>query len=327
MINTIKDYLYQNWHQILPDKDPPRSLQFFLICGGLGRNAKASYLVFDEGPYPFMVIRLSDDECGKSYLKQEWDNLLILTQKYRMDTSVPKPIHIATIGKYLLVFESYIGGTSIAKRSNARLFCCVIDWLIDFHAKTKQVKFFSTSNAKEIETQINLIVHSIEMSPILRSYLEEVKKEVQTCLLDKNVTYVFSHNDFSPQNILCRTDAECLSVIDWEHSEPEGMPLGDLYHFITYYYPVTTNEQFLTNLQRAFYQKNRFSLLVREKIIQYCNRIGLTHSLAKLFFLLHLICPLEESLKLSMPFYPLWHRRLYALEFLAKCHSSLQFIV
>jgi hypothetical protein len=122
-------------------------------------------------------------------------------------------------------------------------------------------------------------------------------------------------------------DRTISGVIDWEYAQIRGLPLRDLYHIAGYYYPAKGHNELLANFQRTFFEQNSFSSLVREKIISYCNILGLDIGSAELFFWLYLICPMEESIKLSMPYFPLWEGKLLVLELLVKKRHNLKFII
>ncbi|MFH1231830.1 MAG: aminoglycoside phosphotransferase family protein [Planctomycetota bacterium] len=334
MREIIQNYLFSNWQKIIPDRNKPSSVDFILNCGSLVRNLKATFLVFPSGSafggydkesLPFLIIRVANDECGKTYLNQEWNNLVVLSEKYQMGDSVPQPLHKVEQQGYLLVFESYVKGSPLYKENRPDLFSQTCDWLIDFHHKTRQ-DISKELFIGKIESQINFINDAIKITPQLKTFFSDMVEESKILINDKMVS-VFSHNDFSPRNVMISSDKKVYGMIDWEYAEPIGMPLRDLYHFAAYYYPANNPHELLLNFKRAFYQQTQLSYVVRKNIISYCNVLGIDISLAELFFWLHLICPLEESIKLSMPYYSLWELHLFVLESLVKERDKLKFIV
>lgn len=326
MREVIQNYLISNWEKIIPYRNKPSSINFILACGSLVRNLKATFLVFDDKEsLPFLIIRIANDECGKAYLNQEWNNLIVLSEKYQMGDSVPKPLHKTEQQGYLLVFESYVKGSSLYKENRLDLFSQTCDWLIDFHHKTRQ-DISKELFINKIKAQTEFITNSIKLTPAVKDLSSELIEKSRVVLKDKT-TSVFSHNDCSPRNVMINSDKKVCGMIDWEYSEPIGMSLRDLYHFAAYYYPANNPSELLLNFKRAFYQQNSFSYIVRKKITSYCSVLGIDISLAELFFWLHLICPLEESIKLSMPYYSLWELHLFVLESLVKERNKLKFII
>ncbi|MEK7309534.1 MAG: aminoglycoside phosphotransferase family protein [Planctomycetota bacterium] len=324
MLTLINNYLEQNWKQIVPSIPKTDNLKFLLMSGGLARNLKATFLVFTDKPTPLIIVRIADDACGKDYIRQEYNNLTTLSNKYQMSNAAPQALHLTEIENHLLLFQSCVNGTLLLKHKQFDLFAQTCDWLFTFHLKTKQDSISRESYIQNIKTQIDLIAKSIEISPELRELFAEIHKKCDK--LPKGIT-VLSHNDFSPRNIMIGRDGRVSGVIDWEYAQPQGMPLRDLYHLAGYYYPAKGHNELLANFQRTFFEQNSFSSLVREKIISYCNTLELDIASVELFFWLYLILPMEESIRLSMPYFPLWKGKLFVLESLVKQRHNLKFIL
>jgi hypothetical protein len=324
MLTLIKNYLEQNWEQIVLSIPRPNNLQFLLMNGGLARNIKTTLLVFADKPIPLVIIRIADDACGKDYIKHEYNNLNTLSNKYQMGNAVPQALHLTELGSHLLLFQSCVNGTLLSKHTQLNLFGQTCDWLINFHFKTKQESIPRESYIQNIKTQIDIIAKSIKISQELMEFFKGISQKCDK--LPKCIS-VFSHNDFSPRNIMIGPNGGISGVIDWEYAQEHGFPLRDLYHLMVCHKPFINSAELLSNFRKTFYQKNQLSLLMRQKIISYCNALKIDTSLAELLFWLYLICWLEESINLSMPYYPLWEQKLFILESLVKQRDNIKFII
>jgi aminoglycoside phosphotransferase (APT) family kinase protein len=59
--------------------------------------------------------------------------------------------------------------------------------------------------------------------------LDRLANELHSSLMGKRLPVSWIHGDFSPGNILVTTDAgEVTGILDWDQSEPEGLPQLDL---------------------------------------------------------------------------------------------------
>jgi aminoglycoside phosphotransferase (APT) family kinase protein len=73
---------------------------------------------------------------------------------------------------------------------------------------------------------------------------ESVRAAVESCgrrLADRNVPFHRVHGDFSPWHTMLGFNG--LKVIDWEESEPHGLPLFDAVHFILVQYAYGKNKE------------------------------------------------------------------------------------
>jgi Ser/Thr protein kinase RdoA (MazF antagonist) len=89
-----------------------------------------------------------------------------------------------------------------------------------------------------------------ERYPALVSTLKRLEEVLQNALTGADLPLVWMHGDFKIENIVIdeRTH-RLLGVIDWEHSEPEGLPLLDLWYLILYNRQIERGVDFLAVMQ------------------------------------------------------------------------------
>ena len=85
-----------------------------------------------------------------------------------------------------------------------------------------------------------------ERYPALVSTLKRLEEVLQNALTGADLPLVWMHGDFKIENIVIdeRTH-RLLGVIDWEHSEPEGLPLLDLWYLLLYNRQIERGVDFL----------------------------------------------------------------------------------
>lgn len=101
------------------------------------------------------------------------------------------------------------------------------------------------------------------------------------------------HGDFWARNLLLG-DESLPFVVDWEHYEPWGTPVRDLFHFPLTYglnHPWTRYRRCppLEAFRRTFVEGNRVSRAVRDYFIRYGRRRGVDLDVLRSLFLLHLL--------------------------------------
>jgi len=83
--------------------------------------------------------------------------------------------------------------------------------------------------------------------PVLVAALDRLEAALQNSLANADFPVVWMHGDFKIENIVVdERSCRLLGVIDWEISEPEGLPLIDLWYLFLYNRQIERGVDFLT---------------------------------------------------------------------------------
>src|SRR5205085_2711913 len=74
-----------------------------------------------------------------------------------------------------------------------------------------------------------------ERCPLIKASFDDLQSAVVGGLAGMELPVVWLHGDFKVENLVVDARTSRLSgVIDWEHSEPEGLPFLDLWYLLFY---------------------------------------------------------------------------------------------
>jgi len=86
--------------------------------------------------------------------------------------------------------------------------------------------------------------------PVLAAALDRLEATLQKSLINAELPVVWMHGDFKIENIVVdERSCRLLGVIDWEISEPEGLPLLDLWYLFLYNRQIERGVDFLMVVQ------------------------------------------------------------------------------
>jgi hypothetical protein len=212
----------------------PQRLSWLLLTGGQSNINKVVSLVFaDSDPQPRMIVKQARVPESIPALAREAATLQVV-QALRPGgmPGVPRVIFFRERAGQTMLGETVLKGQplfTLLRPDNYRDFAFkVTDWLADLAGYAP-----SCSRADWRNRLIETALADFEKSfgAILNpSQLVETRAILST--LD-DVRLVCEHRDCSPWNVLVRADGE-LAFLDWESSEPCGLPALDLIYFLTY---------------------------------------------------------------------------------------------
>lgn len=297
MLPLLTKYLTENWGDFFPQQAKAASIDYLGILGS-HEGGKISFLAFvDKQKKPTFIIKILRDPNRNKRFFNEQDALIYLNSlNSSWQNSIPKLILCKKINHTWCLIESILEGKGmnvhLAKNSLPNLhetkihFYLAKKWLFKLNIKSQKEVLISTDF---IESHIFQLIKKAQEKFFLKAseikYLKKISASIEKRLGEK-IKLFFRHGDFCRQNILINKSK--IGVIDWEFSQPNSLPVYDLIFFlITYYHQAAEKGgiQGITNcFKKTFFEKNDYSNLVRQLIINYCKELNIRTNLVKLFF-------------------------------------------
>ena len=278
ILQKIEPIIRDQWHALFPGRQVAKKFIFRQERG----FRKTLVFIYD---YPaktmLAVAHVVEDPKVETRLRNHYT---ILKTIHRSDDTaitktVPAPVHFSVEKRYLLLIQTAVTGTVLNRKARTFLFFSrssfekymhlTVDWLIKLHS------VFRSDQQKIEETKLAKIGNDL---PWLREKYSAVK--------DYSLPLVLEHIDFAPRNLLFNNSS--LSVIDWEYSTLQGLPLWDLVHCLiiafrtVYSFSGTFSPfSFLKHLRshhvkKLLFSDTYYSGVIKELIRKYCQKMKIT---------------------------------------------------
>jgi hypothetical protein len=231
--NDFTNLQSENWKNLL-DQRLPNSITSLLKTGGGRSISKVSRLVFvDEESSPRLVIKFARNQKARSGLSHENSCLLQFRENYpMMQSSVPGPIVYREQKRTAMLGESFMPGLPmflLINRGNYYRYALqATDWLLCLQKieNGQPDPGWREKYAEPIFDQFQKDFRGIVST-------DELKKIWKILKAVEPLPAIFEHRDFSPWNIFITSDGK-MNVLDWESSQPDGIPGPDLFYFLSY---------------------------------------------------------------------------------------------
>ena len=109
----------------------------------------------------------------------------------------------------------------------------------------------------------------------------ELKKNVEVHLRGRSIPLIWSHGDFTYDNLVVnKTSADPIGIIDWDHSQEQALPLIDLLYFLHHDKMRRQKE----SLAEVIYQRlfaSQYSEFEKQMIDSYCRQVGVSMELVE----------------------------------------------
>jgi hypothetical protein len=256
-----------------------------LLTGGRESISKAVTLVTAPGTLnPGLVVKWPRTVAAGDGLAREADNLALLarTQDAGARRRAPALLrtHSTDVGPALVetLLEGVTLGSSLTRGSHRSVALTAADWLADLARRTAGVE--SSEGTLRWHTAI---------APVMSSFVDLAGASVDPRLLATNrrllttmepVQTCMEHRDFAPWNILVAADGG-WQVTDWESSVPVGLPLTDLWYFLTWAALAVegVNERRMAEAYPRLTDARTASGAVSAAAVEhYATRVGLDHA-------------------------------------------------
>ena len=236
-MNSILRYLTTNWQRLELER-------YGLLNGQLSclmvtpRFRASNHVVFlvlsKERSEPLLVAkvpRLTGD--GSALLREAAALQALHNQRPGGFETAPRLIALDECWDRPILLETGLWGQPMdpptIRRDVTGCSRAVIAWLIEIYRETRidariQPDWFQQLVERPLQS-LSLATGDGD--------LVEATQRVVAPLRTIPSSLVFTHGDLSHPNILIRQGGR-LGVLDWENAEPRGLPMGDLFFFLTY---------------------------------------------------------------------------------------------
>jgi aminoglycoside phosphotransferase (APT) family kinase protein len=300
VLNAAARYFVGEWRELAAlDFPAPSRVVCHLKTPRFRASSHVLFFVYEPtAKSPFAVIKMSRLTEESEFLERESANLArIQTSRPGGFDSIPRLIAYERTRRPPFLVESFLSGEpmspSYVRARGDRAISLVVDWLRDLHrasataGSTRLVSAAGSSDAAGSRTPAESspsLEESIERAELLvidRDDEELLRRtgEILAPLRAANLTPVFEHGDLSSPNLLV-TEAGRLAVVDWELADARGLPVADLFFFLTYVAfargrPRDTSEH-VAACTRAFFGASAWA---RCWVLGYIEELGIPREL------------------------------------------------
>ena len=292
-MNTVLTYLQQNWTRLdLSVFGSPKDLTcVFMTPRFMASSHVICFILNEKYCRPILVVKVPRIAGDNGRLDREFYNLQQLKIKNLKDLN-SKPLIVAYEnwrGNRLLI-ETAIKGhpmkPAFVRRHLKSSIGIVMDWLIDFHQDTNQKDDETSRWFERLALRpLNNLELAFTSVHSIGDLILKVRKLIEP-ICSFNLPLVFEHGDFSSPNILIAKNSK-IGVVDWELAEPRGLPIVDLFFFLTFISfakgKAKTSNDYLNSFREAFFGSNAWA---RPFVTRYCEELELATQAVKPLFLL-----------------------------------------
>jgi hypothetical protein len=229
----LLDKIRAQWRTLGLGSTPDR-LSSLVLTGGPRSVGKVVALVFAEpDPSPRLAVKMPRvPESVPGLIREATTLRSIQTRHPGRVKGIPRILFCQEQASLLTVGETAFTGwpmSALLRPENSRDFALkVTDWLGELPGSVAP---------RPPTTWWNRLIE-----PVLTGFEESFGSVVDSAMLQETkdalatfgaLPLVCEQRDFGPWNVLVTADRE-LAVLDWESSEPEGLPVLDLIYFLSY---------------------------------------------------------------------------------------------
>jgi hypothetical protein len=241
-----------------------------LVTGGQRSTSKVVALVFgDAGTKPQLLVKFSRAESGELALAHEHEMLQTLERTRPELDGVPRALFGTRRCGRIGIGETALDGAPLMSQLNrtnhGELAARVTDWLAELagtgppEPRAEWSDRLIETVLREFESNFGGIVSG-----------DDVARTREALSLIGDLPLVVEHRDCSPWNILVG-DGGRLGVLDWESSEPRGLPGLDLVYFLTYS-SLVVEDAFALPAARHAYARTRDQSTPTGAVVAGCER-------------------------------------------------------
>ncbi len=267
-MNMILDFFDKNSDRLYPGNQPrPQKLSCVYLTPGF--QASSHIIVFvlqNEDQIPSWVVKLPRLAGDHQRLDLEAENLrLIHSKKAGGFDSIPKVVAYEEHHEFRVLVQSMLPGRimrpALVRRRPDGCILAATHWLLDIHRSTVDSSSQNRNGRSQFsEDALRLLEAVLNQSGEQR--LLEKTRGLLAPVCEMDLPTVFEHGDFSSPNLLL-DDQDRLGVVDWELADPHGLPMADLFFFLTYVAFARTNavnlQQQLQAVRQVFFDPDSWA--------------------------------------------------------------------
>ncbi|NUQ65495.1 MAG: aminoglycoside phosphotransferase family protein, partial [Pirellulales bacterium] len=289
-MNTVLSYLRENRHRLEPGPGNASRLSCLIVTPRFRASSHVVFLLLAEGRRdPIWVAKLPRLAGRSVSLEKTVANLrAVHAGKPGGFDSIPRVIAYEEYHGRPILLLTALAGTALdpalVRRDPTR--CCesVLAWLGDMD-RPRTPRADDLWFERLVHRPLDLFGKTFPLSDEEAACLARTEKIV-AILRESSLPLVFEHGDLSSPNVM-RLHGGGIGVVDWELAEPQGLPAGDLFFFLTYVAFARHNARrtpgYLTAFQEAFFGPRAWAL---PHIRTYAARLAVPgESLTPLFVL------------------------------------------
>jgi aminoglycoside phosphotransferase len=281
-MNPVLSFLTANWQRLgLRELGSPSGLTSVLATPRFQASAHLIFFVLrPQNSRPILVAKVPRIPGDTSRLDIEVKNLqAVHASRPSGFDSIPRIIiYEDYLGNRLLVETALTSPTmrqSVVRSQPEVCIAAVFNWLIDLQKPSAQISSNDNWMARLAERPLQKFEEWIPVNSVEKSLLQRTR---ECChLIDaKSLPLVIEHGDLSSPNILMN-DQNQIGVVDWELAEPRGLPVVDLFFFLTYIafslQKASKKPEYLHAFKRAFFGRQCWTI---PHITKYCDALKIS---------------------------------------------------
>jgi len=249
-------------------------------------------LIFAEGgAEPVLVAKTPRIAADRDGIDREAQALRDMRNRgAKLGESIPQLVGVVDCQGHPVLLQTAVSGApldpGLVQQDRALACRDVTSWLIELHGATA---IWADDRAAWYETQVEQPVRRLAAFFGERDdagqLVEQARVQMES-LASETLPYVVEHGDVSHPNLF-RLRSGKIGVIDWELAEMYGVPLADVWFFLTYAACATaksrTKEGELAAFREAFFGPSPWT---KPHVDRYVRALSLPHgALAGLFVL------------------------------------------
>ena len=296
MRHVLEKELQKNWSSLTGHTRAPEQLSLLQIRGTDWKASRVHFAVIDPSGEPLFFAKVVRDPQQNAQLEKEYHLLASLVAKPGLAAHLPQPCLLGELDKQKYSVERAVRGTKMLQ-GIPRCFWHVGQFFPRYLSRTTDLLVkLARGTRTAISTQEFL---AEELRP-LRVFLTEVGRSRAELdpLFDSLQTgfrgsfeSIVAHGDLSPGNLIMQPDDSC-GLIDWETANLNGLPLIDLFYFITRYVYVggLVPWQKKAKAIKTFYASSAAGIgYAKQAVEKYCQELGYDTGIIAPLFRLHFV--------------------------------------
>lgn len=296
MISLVKKEIIRQWTALTDDKILPSSLNFMQISGTNWTGGRVRFVVLDQNGTAILFIRMMRNPEKDCLLEEEYHLIASLIAIPALSACLPELCFFGKVGGQKFVVERAVVGQSLFKKMRKRVWNSCSAYKSNINLANSFLLELARATRKRVSKEQ---LTSTVLGPLndfylktggeasdLEALIEKLVRNTKGCL-----ETVATHGDFSLKNIILGPDGS-YAVIDWETAQMNGLPLIDLFYFLSRYAYLSGSSRHKNRVQRikAFYKSSGSKArLAIHAVEYYCLQMKYDPGIIKPLFLLHFL--------------------------------------